>query len=254
MKITVVGATGQVGAQVVRILRADGHEVVEASRSVGVDVIAGEGLVEAVRDADVLVDVLNSPSYDDGPVMDFFVTSSKNLVAAAQNAKVGHYLVLSIVNCDQMPSSGYMRAKVVQEATIMGSGIPYTIVRATQFHEFAEGITESLAAGDEIRVPDARIQLVASAEVAREIARRSAQLPVNRIINMGGPETLSFAEMARGILERKNDERAVIVDPNASYFGNPLQGSTLLTDSDSDAVIGSQRFADWLGSSGVLGQ
>jgi len=240
MRITVVGATGQIGSQVVELLTAAGNEVEAASRSSGVNVLTGEGLEAILADADVVVDVLNSPSYEDGPVMDFFTTSSKNLVAAARTAGVGHYLVLSIVNCDGMPDSGYMRAKVVQEKTIMESGLPYTIVRATQFIEFADGITESLAVGDEVRVPDARIQLVSAAEVSAEVVRRAQEPPVNGIVNIGGPEKVTFAEMARIVLGRRRDERPVIVDPTARYFGALVDDSSLVTGDD--AVIAPTRF------------
>ena len=179
MKITVIGATGLIGSTVVDQIKRDGHEVV-ASLSSGANVLTGEGLTEAVAGAQVLVDVVNSPSFEDGPVMDFFTASSKNLVAAAQAAGVGHYVALSIVNADGLPESGYMRAKVVQERTIVESGLPYTIVRATQFHQFAEAITGSLVVGDEVRVPDGGIQLIAAADVAAEVARVGRGRPRER--------------------------------------------------------------------------
>jgi uncharacterized protein YbjT (DUF2867 family) len=240
MRITVFGATGQIGSRVVELLRATGHDVVPASRSAGVDVVNGTGLTAALSNTDVLVDVLNSPSYEDDPVLDFFTATSKNLVAEANAAGVGHYLALSIVNCDRMPDSGYMRAKVVQENTIIESGLPYTILRATQFIEFAEAITESLVVGDEVRVPDARIQLVAAADVSAEVARRAQETPVNGIVNIGGPAKITFAEMARMVLRRRSDDRAVIVDPGARYFGTPVDEASLVTGDD--AVIAPTPF------------
>lgn len=244
MKITVIGATGQIGSQVVRLLENGGHDVVAASRGSGADVLTGEGLAEALSGAQVLVDVTNSPSFDDEPVMDFFTRSSANLVAAAKAAGVGHYVALSIVGADGLPKSGYMRAKVVQEKTIVDSGVPYTIVRATQFQEFAEMITQSLVVGDEVRVPDARIQLIAAADVAAEVARVAAAEPVNAVVNLGGPDKISFADMAHAVLAKQGDSRRVVVDPTATYFGTPVDESSLVTGDD--AVIAETTFADWL--------
>ncbi len=166
MKISIIGATGLIGSKVVDLLEGDGHDIVAAARSTGADVLTGEGLGEALSGADVLVDLTNSPSFDDDPVMDFFTRSSANLVAAAKEARVGHYVALSIVGVDGLPESGYMRAKVVQEKTITGSGLSYTIVRATQFQEFAAAIVGSFEVGDEVRAPDAPIQPIAADEVA----------------------------------------------------------------------------------------
>jgi uncharacterized protein YbjT (DUF2867 family) len=197
MKITVFGATGQIGRKVVELLTAAGHGVVATSRETGVDVVTGAGLDDALAGAQVLVDVTNSPSFEDGPVMDFFTASSANLVAAATGAGVGHYVALSIVGADDLPESGYMRAKVAQEKAIAESGLPYTIVRATQFHEFAEMITASLAVGDEVHVPDARIQPIAAADVSTVVARVAADVPVDGIVDVGGPDKMSFADLAR---------------------------------------------------------
>jgi uncharacterized protein YbjT (DUF2867 family) len=244
MKITVIGATGLIGSTVVDQLVRDGHQVVAASLSSGANVLTAEGLPEAVEGAQVLVDVVNSPSFDDGPVMDFFTASSKNLVAAAQAAGVGHYVALSIVNADGLPESGYMRAKVVQERTIVESGLPYTIVRATQFHQFAEAITGSLVVDGEVRVPDGRIQLIAGADVAAQVARTAEAEPANGIVEIGGPEKMSFAEMARTVLDHQGDDKPVVVDPQATYFGTRVDESSLVTGDG--AVLGTVRFADWL--------
>jgi uncharacterized protein YbjT (DUF2867 family) len=244
MKITVFGATGLIGSTVVDLLEGGGHDVVASSRSSGADVLTGEGLTDALAGADVLVDVTNSPSFDDGPVMDFFTRSSSNLVAAAEQCGVGHYVALSIVGCDGLPESGYLRAKVVQEKVIVESGQPYTIVRATQFQEFATAIVGSLDTGDEVRAPDALIQPVAAVDVAAEVARASVAAPLNGVVNIGGPEKISFADLAGAVLAKEGTDKLVVVDPRATYFGTPLQQNSLVTGSG--AVLGTVRFADWL--------
>jgi uncharacterized protein YbjT (DUF2867 family) len=244
MTITVIGATGQIGSQVVDLLTSEGHDVVAASRSSGADVLTGEGLDDALAGAQVLVDVTNSPSFDDEPVMDFFTRSSANLVAAATAAGVGHYVALSIVGADGLPDSGYLRAKVAQEKTIVDSGLPYTIVRATQFHEFAEMITGSLVVGDEVRVPEGRIQPIAAAEVAAEVARVAARAPLDGVVDIGGPDKISFADMARAVLAKQGDTRKVVVDRTATYFGTPVDDNSLVTGEG--AVIAETAFADWL--------
>jgi uncharacterized protein YbjT (DUF2867 family) len=244
MRITVFGASGQIGSKVVELLRNDGHEVVEASRRSGIDVLTGAGLADALAGADVLVDVTNSPSFDDDPVMDFFTRSSANLVAAANDAGVGHYVALSIVGADGLPDSGYMRAKVAQEKTIVGSGLAYSIVRATQFHEFAEMITGSLVVGDEVHAPDGRIQPIADEEVSAEVAKVAEGAPVNGVVDLGGPEKMSFADLARQVLAKQGDTRAVVVDPQATYFGTAVDDNSLVTSEG--AVIAKTTFADWL--------
>jgi uncharacterized protein YbjT (DUF2867 family) len=244
MKVTVLGASGLIGKDVVALLNEAGHQTVAASRRSGTDVLTGEGLAEALSGADVLVDVINSPSFDDDPVMQFFTTATRNLVGAAKSAKVGHYVALSIVGCDGLPESGYMRAKVVQERAIIDSGLPYTIVRATQFHEFAEGITASLTVGDEVRVPDAPIQSIAAAEVAAEVARVAQAAPVNGVVNIGGPEKLPFADLANLVVAHQGGTIPVIVDASARYFGTLVSETSLVTGDD--AVLAHTRLADWL--------
>ncbi|BBX04206.1 LysR family transcriptional regulator [Mycolicibacterium moriokaense] len=230
MKITVIGASGLIGTKVVGLLAADGHEVVAAARSTGVDVLTGEGLGEALTAANALVDVTNSPSFEDGPVLDFFTTATTNIVAAAKNGAVGHYVVLSIVGVDGLPHSGYMRAKVAQEKLLIESGLPYTIVRATQFAEFTDAITGSLTVGDEVRVPDALIQPIAADRVASEVALAAVSRPLNGIVNIGGPEKISFEQMANESLARQGDDtKTVVVDSDAEYFGTPLQRNSLVT-------------------------
>jgi uncharacterized protein YbjT (DUF2867 family) len=244
MKLTVMGASGLIGTNVVALLNEAGHQTVAASRRSGVDVLTGEGLAEALSGADVLVDVTNSPSFDDDPVLQFFTTATKNLVDRAKSAKVGHYVALSIVGCDGLPESGYMRAKVAQERIIVESGLPYTIVRATQFHEFADGITASLRVADEVRAPDAPIQPIAAAEVAAEVARAAQADPVNGVLNIGGPEKLRFADLANLVVAHSGDSTPVIVDPSATYFGTRVTETSLVTGDD--AALGLIRFADWL--------
>lgn len=239
-----MGATGQIGAKVVDLLRDRGFDVVAASRSSGADVLTGAGLAEAMNGADVLIDVTNSPSFEDGPVMDFFSRSSANLVAAGRAAGIGHYVVLSIVGADGLPESGYMRAKVAQEKAVAGSGLPYTIVRATQFHEFAEMITDSLVVGDEVHAPDALIQPIAADEVAAEVVRAAVAAPVNGVVDVGGPEKLPFSDLARSVLAARVADMPVVVDPQARYFGTPVDDTSLVTGDG--AVIAPTRFADWL--------
>jgi len=229
MKITVIGASGLIGTKVVDLLTAEGHDVVAASRASGVDVLTGDGLAEALSGADALVDVVNSPSFEDDPVMEFFTKSTTNLVDAVQRAGVGHYVCLSIVGADQLPESGYMRAKVVQEKVITESGIPYTIVRATQFAEFTDAITASMTVGDEVRVPDALIQTVAAAKVAAEVARAAVAAPLGGVVNIGGPEKISFEQMARAVLADRGEDKTVVVDPQAHYFGARLAERSLVT-------------------------
>lgn len=230
MRITIIGASGLIGTKLVELLTADGHDVVAASRNSGVDVLTGEGLDEALAGANVLIDVVNSPSFEDEPVMKFFTTSTTNQAAAAKKAGVGHYVALSIVGLDGLPDSGYLRAKVAQEKVITESGLPYTIVRATQFAEFTDAITGSMMAGEEVRVPDALIQPIAADRVASDVARAAVAAPRNTVVNIGGPEKISFEQMARESLARQGDEtKTVVVDPDATYFGTPLQRDSLVT-------------------------
>jgi len=244
MKITVIGASGQIGSKVVELLRAAGHETVAAARNTGVDVLTGSGLAEALSGADVLVDVVNSPDFADGPVLEFFTKSATNLVAAAKAADVGHYVALSIVNCDGLPDSGYMRAKVAQERIIAESGLSYTIVRATQFHEFADAITASLTVNGEVRVPEGLIQPIAGADVAAEVARAAQAAPVDGIVNVGGPEKMTFGDMAALALAHRGESLPIVVDPAAVYFGTKVGDTGLVTGDD--ATLATTRLADWL--------
>lgn len=232
-----MGASGLIGTLLVDLLTQEGEDVVAASRRSGVDVFTGSGLGKATAGADTLVDVTNSPSFDDEDVMDFFVESTTNLVAAARAAGVGHYVALSIVGADELPDSGYLRAKVAQERIIESSGLPYTIVRATQFREFAPAIVESMVVetdADEedehdVRVPDALIQPIAADEVAAFLAEVAISPPRNHVINIGGPEKISFARLAREVLALRHDDQRVVVDPRATYFGTTLKKDSLVT-------------------------
>ncbi|MGW4772895.1 SDR family oxidoreductase [Nocardia sp. NPDC004278] len=229
MKIVVIGGTGVLGSKVVDKLRDHGDEAVPASPRTGINTLTGEGLADALTGADVVVDVSNSPSFDDDPAMEFFTRSTTNLEAAAKAAGVRHYVAVSIVGADQLPESGYLRAKVAQEKLIQESDIPYSIVRATQFAEFTGAITASMTVGDEVRVPDALIQPIAVDNVAAEVARVAEGEPLDDIENIGGPEKISFEQMARAVLAREGGAKTVVVDPHAGYFGTPLSLNSLVT-------------------------
>ncbi|TXI64384.1 SDR family oxidoreductase [Mycolicibacterium mageritense] len=237
MKVTVMGASGLIGTLLVDLLTREGEDVVAASRRTGADVRSGLGLAKAMAGADTLVDVTNSPSFDDEEVMDFFVGSTTHLVAAARQAGVGHYVALSIVGADELPDSGYMRAKVAQEQIVASSGLPYTIVRATQFREFAPAIVESMVVetdadvNDEhdVRVPDALIQPIAADEVAAFLAEVAISPPRNHVIDIGGPEKIPFSRLAREVLAIRHDDQRVVVDQEATYFGTKLKKDSLVT-------------------------
>ncbi|MDP7703160.1 MULTISPECIES: SDR family oxidoreductase [unclassified Mycobacterium] len=243
-KITVVGATGLIGRQLVPLLSNAGHDVTEVSRSSGVDLLTGDGLDNALVGADVVIDVINSPTPEDSSEA-FFMQTSANLSAAAAKAGVGHYVVLSIVGADVMaPHAGYLRGKVAQESAAATSGLPWTVVRATQFHELAESITESLTVGDEVRAPVALIQTIDSAEVTAILARIATGQSRNAIHNIGGPQKISFADMARAVLLHQSRTLDVVDDPSATYSGLHVDDTTLVTDDD--AELGTMRLADWL--------
>ncbi len=230
MKITVVGASGLIGTKVTELLKSQGHDVVASSRATGLDVLTGDGLADALAGAEALVDVTNSPSLEGTPALEFFTKSATNIAAAAKAAGVGHYVALSIVGVDGLPESGYFVAKVAQEKIITESGIPYSIVHATQFVEFADAIVESFTDGDEVRVPDALIQPIPAEEVAAAVARAAASEPINGIVNVGGPKKITFEQLARDSLAAKGDDtKTVIVDPEARYFGAKLSTNSLVT-------------------------
>jgi uncharacterized protein YbjT (DUF2867 family) len=242
MKIVVIGGNGRIGSKIVGTLGEHGHDAVAADPSTGVNTITGEGLAEAFEDADVVVDVSNSPSFEDDAVMEFFRTSTRNILVAEQAARVGHHVALSIVGTDRLPDSGYLRAKVAQEELIEASSIPYTIVRSTQFYEFVDSIAAAATEGDTVRVPAASIQPIAAEDAARAVARIAVGKPVNGIIEVAGPKPYGFDELIR--LSAHDDPRQVVADPDARYFGTTLTNGSLLPGDD--AQLGETRFEDWL--------
>jgi uncharacterized protein YbjT (DUF2867 family) len=244
MKIVVIGGSGLIGKKLVSRLRAAGHDVLAASPASGVDTITGDGLAEALMDAAVVVDVANSPSFEDRAVMKFFQTSGRNLIAAEKAAGVAHHLALSVVGTDRLPESGYFRAKMAQEALIRASGLPYTILRSTQFFEFVDAIIKSGTEGDAIRLSPALIQPIASDDVAAALAALTIGTPLNATVEVAGPEACPLDKFARRFLDARGDKRGVIADVHARYFGATLNDRTL-TPGD-DPRLGSIRFADWL--------
>ncbi|HEX6537159.1 MAG TPA: SDR family oxidoreductase [Gemmatimonadaceae bacterium] len=247
MKIVIIGGTGRIGSQVVARLREQGHEAVPASPDAGVDTLTGEGLAEALTGANVVVDVSNSPSFEDAAVLRFFETSTRNLLAAEAAAGVGHHVALSIVGCDRAPDGGYLRAKVAQEKLIGNSSIPYSIVRATQFFEFFESIANEATDGNTVRIAPVLFQPIAAEDVAKAVARVALSAPVNGIVEIAGPEQFRFDEFIRLGLGARHDPRVVIADPHARYFGAELGERTLVPDAG--ARLGEIRFEDWLGKS-----
>lgn len=242
--VTVIGSTGLIGSQLVQHLKAAGHRVVEVSQRTRVDVFTGEGLDEALAGTDVVIDVINSASPDDS-AQGFFERTSANLAAASAAAGVAHYVVLSIVGADQLaPVAGYMRGKLAQEAAAAASGVPWTVVRSTQFHELASGITESLVVDDEARVPVASIQTVASADLVGILAGIADGVPLNAIHEVGGPQRMSFADMTRAVLGRQGRSLNVVEDPAVGYFGYPIEQNTLVPNEN--AQRGTIHLADWL--------
>ena len=219
MKIVVIGGTGRVGGNVVRRLEAHGHDAVPASPSTGVDTITGEGLADVMAGADAVVDVSNAPVWDDDAVREFFTTSTRNLLAAERDAGVKHHLAVSIVGADRLPDSGYLRAKVAQEAEIEAGAIPYTILRATQFFEFLPQIVEAGAEGDSVRLSTGLMQLVAADDVAATVAELATGAPVGGRVELGGPEALGIDAWARRLFAATGDERTVIADPHARTSG-----------------------------------
>jgi len=243
MKIVVIGGSGRVGGNVVRRLVAQGHDPVAASPSTGVDTITGEGLADVMAGADVVVDVANAPVWDDDAVREFFTTSTRNLLAAERNAGVGHHLAVSIVGADRLPDSGYLRAKVAQEAEIEAGTIAYSILRSTQFFEFLPQIAEAGAEGDSVRLSNGLMQLVAADDVAATVAELATGAPVGGRVELGGPEALGIDAWARRLFAATGDERTVVSDPHARYFGTELHGGEL-TPSDG-ARIGATDFDTW---------
>lgn len=244
MKIVVIGGTGLIGTKLVNNLRQLGHQVVAASPRSGINTITGEGLTDALTGAQVVVDVANSPSFEDEAVLEFFETSGRNLLAAEAAAGVRHHVALSVVNADRLPDSGYMRAKVAQEKLIEDSQIPYTILRATQFFEFLRGIAESSTVGETVNLSPALVQPIASDDVAAALTDITIGAPRNGTLEVAGPEKFRLDELVRRFLSANNDKRKVVTDIHARYFGIELNDRSL-TPNDKPR-IGSTNFDRWL--------
>jgi uncharacterized protein YbjT (DUF2867 family) len=247
MKIVVIGGTGLIGTKLVNNLRHRGHEVVAASPKSGVNTFTGEGLAEALTGAQVVIDVANAPSWEDKAVMEFFQTAGRNLLAAEKATDVRHHVALSIVGADRLPGSGYLRAKVAQENLIKASGIPFTIVRSTQFFEFAKGIVQSATEGQTVRLSPALFQPIAADDVAAALTGFALAKPLNGTIEIAGPEPIRMDEFAQRFLSATRDPRKVTADVHARYFGTELNDQSL-TPGD-NARLGPTRFADWLSRS-----
>jgi uncharacterized protein YbjT (DUF2867 family) len=244
LKIVVIGGTGLIGSKVVAKLTERGHQVIAASPASGVNILTGEGLAEALTGAQVVVDVANSPSFEDDPAWDFFTTATGNLLAAGEKAGVSHHVALSVVGTDRLLDSGYFRAKDVQEKLIAESAIPFSIVRATQFYEFVGRIAESATDGDTVRVSSALIQPMAADDVATAVARTATGQPVGGILEVAGPDRYPLDALVRAQLRAYNDTRRVVTDPQSRYFGVALDDHTLVPATG--ATVFPTRFADWL--------
>jgi uncharacterized protein YbjT (DUF2867 family) len=244
MKIVVIGGSGLIGSKLVNKLRGHGHEVVAASPNSGVNTLTGEGLAEALKGASVAVDVSNSPSWEDAAVLNFFETSTRNLLACEATAGVGHHVALSVVGTNRLSESGYFRAKIAQEKLITSSSIPYSIVHATQFFEFLKGLADISFDGHKVRLPHVLFQPMAADDVASAVGRVAVGQPVNGIVEVGGPEQFHVDELVRRRLASLNDPREVISDPNALYSGAKLGERTLVPGDN--ARLGETRFETWL--------
>jgi uncharacterized protein YbjT (DUF2867 family) len=228
MKIVVIGGTGLIGSKTIPILRQGGHEALAASPNTGVNTITGEGLKEALAGAQVVVDLANAPSWEDKAVLEFFQTSGRNLLAAEAAAGVRHHVAVSIVGTDRMPDNGYFRAKVAQEKLIEKSGIPYTIIRSTQFLEFIKGIADSSADGNKVRIPPGLFQPIAADDVAANVADVALAAPRNGIVEIAGPERAPFSEIVARYLKAVGDRREVLRDPEARYSGGRVEERSLV--------------------------
>jgi uncharacterized protein YbjT (DUF2867 family) len=247
MKVVVIGGTGLIGSKVVTKLSERGYHAMAASPASGVNTVTGEGVAEILKGASVVVDVSNSPSFEDAAVMEFFKTSTRNLLRYEAAAGVGHHVALSIVGCDRLPDSGYMRAKVAQEALIKESLAPYSIVRATQFFEFLKSIADSATEGNTVRLPSVRFQPIAADDVSNAVTKVATRSPLNGTVEVAGPEQFRFDEFIRRGLDARKDPRQIIDDAHALYFGTKLSEYSLVPDND--ALLGEVRFEDWLSQS-----
>jgi uncharacterized protein YbjT (DUF2867 family) len=247
MKIVIIGGTGLIGSKTADRLRKQGHEVIAAAPNTGVNTITGEGLAEALTGASVVIDLANSPSFEDKAVLEFFETSGRNLTAAEKAAGVKHHIALSIIGVDRLPGSGYMRAKGAQEKVIRGSDVPYTIIHSTQFMEFLSGIAQSGTVGDTTRLPTGFMQPIASDDVADFVTDAALAAPVNGIIEISGPERARLCDFVARYLKAMGDARKVVADPEARYFGTKLEDGSLV--SDSNPRLGHITFEQWFETS-----
>jgi uncharacterized protein YbjT (DUF2867 family) len=244
MKLVIIGGTGLIGSKLVTRLNALGHEAIPAAPNTGVNTLTGEGLADALRGAAVVVDVSNSPSFEEQAVMDFFTTSTRNLLRFAAEAGVKHYVALSIVGTDRVPDSPYLRAKREQEKLITASAIPYSIVHATQFFEFVKRIADEATDGSTVRLPPILIQPMAADDVAAALATVATGAPLNGTVDIAGPQQFRFDELIRETLGASNDPRQVVIDPNARYFGATLGERALVPAGE--ARLGEIRLEQWL--------
>ena len=247
MRIVVIGGTGLIGSKLVAKLTDHGHDAVAASPASGVDTLTGEGVAEVLVGAEVLVDVSNSPSFEDAAVLEFFETSTRTLLDAASAAGVRHYVALSVVGTDRLAESGYFRAKIAQEKLITGSALPYSIVHATQFFEFTAAIANFSTVGDEVLLPPVLIQPIAADDVAAAVGRVAVGTPVDGIVEVAGPEEFRMDDLIRLRLQADGDPRPVRTDPQATYSGARVEERTLVAGDG--ALLGGTRFADWLAAS-----
>jgi uncharacterized protein YbjT (DUF2867 family) len=245
MRIVVIGGTGLIGSKVVQKLTEQGHEAIPASPASGVNTLTGEGLGDVLTGAAVVVDVSNSPSFEDAAVMEFFETATRNLLDAAASAGVGHYVALSIVGTDRPNRNGYFQAKAAQEKLIKGSTIPYSIVHATQFFEFVNAIADASTDGDTVRLPPVLFQPMAADDVATAVTRTAVGPPLNGDVEVAGPEQFRLDELIRRNLSARRDPRTVVTDPHGHYYGAEVEERTLVPI-DGDAVLFDTHFEDWL--------
>jgi uncharacterized protein YbjT (DUF2867 family) len=249
MKIVVIGGSGLIGSKLVRKLLGQGHQAVSADLDSGVNTLTGEGLAEVLHSAAVVVDVSNSPSFEDAAALKFFQTSTGNLLETEEVAGVGHHVALSVVGTERLAESGYFRAKIAQEELIEGSSIDYSIVHATQFFEFIERIADGATDGNTVRVAPVLIQPMAAQDVASAVGRICVGSPVDDIVEVAGPQLFRLEELIRRFLRERRDPREVITDPQARYFGAELEERTLVPGED--ARLAETRFEDWLSQAGV---
>jgi uncharacterized protein YbjT (DUF2867 family) len=244
MKIVVIGGSGLIGTKVVGLLRERGHEAVAASRSTGINAVTGAGLEQAMSGARVVVDVANAPSWEDKAVLEFFETSGRNLLAAEEKAGVKHHVALSVVGTDRLLASGYFRAKMAQEILITAAKVPFTIVRATQFFEFVEGIAQSATDGQTVRLPSALMQPIAADDVATAVAGIALSEPRNGPVELAGPDPIRMDDLVRQFFDANGDARTVTTDNNARYFGIAVNDQSLTPGAN--PLLGTTHFGDWL--------